>query len=152
MLSQITNPINTGLRRFDRQAKSDCITSGNVWGSVQFSSFVRGRNVLECNGFKYAPGDLQKFDLANFPRLPIAVLNATKRVSDEHGQAILYEYRHWEDKHKVVHGYIITEGSHDLVHAFSTSKRNSRNLIKKMIPYITNSMEVADDFEPTVLP
>lgn len=49
---------------FNRQ--SNDILTGNIASNTMFGWYIRGRNLLKCNGFDFAPGELQASDLRIF--------------------------------------------------------------------------------------
>src|ERR1700693_4826152 len=56
--------IDTGCSAFDSQCSY--LTSGNHWGSCQFSTFVRPVSETECNGRTVPVGELYEFDMKAF--------------------------------------------------------------------------------------
>lgn len=128
--------ISTGHKTFDRQANADCITTGNVWGNVQFSNFIRAHTQTECNGFEFEQGKLQDHDLQGYRNLPKRVLAAVKSLA--HNQSvILYEYRHWRGNQKHLHGYIVTDTTHKALAVFAKQRKKSVDVLKAVIPAIT---------------
>jgi len=103
--------INTGHKGFDRQC--ECLGTGNVWGTCQFSNYIRSYNETECNGFINLPGHLQKWDLDRFKDIPSHVRRGVEELTAQTG-GILYEIRHfgirqpYSGKQKIVHGYVLT--------------------------------------------
>lgn len=97
--------IDTGHKTFDSQC--DCLSTGNVAGGVQHSSFIRAWTDTECNGVTRNPGHLQDFDLSSF-KMPPYLLRTVKELAREK-PVILYEIRHWRGKEKYIHGWIITD-------------------------------------------
>jgi hypothetical protein len=90
----------------------DCISTGNVIGDVQYSSFVRPRDELECNGFVNEPGHLQEYD---------AIFH--------------YSYNKGE---RIIHGVILTTGDHKLLHKwYLLDTEKSLSVIDEATKYIT---------------
>lgn len=61
--------VSSGWKEFDRQ--TNCISTGNVYASTQFSSFVRPYAKTDCNGFKRAEGELLNYDIKPFSKYGI---------------------------------------------------------------------------------
>lgn len=81
--------INSGWKEFDNQ--TNCITTGNVIANTQYSSFIRPWKERECNNNIFPEGDLMRFDIEHFGRLPEAI---DKYLRDKNRQdsVILYEF------------------------------------------------------------
>jgi hypothetical protein len=102
----------TGMRmtNFESRHKTfnryiDCVSTGNVIGRGQFSSYVRPHSETECNGFEFPPGHLRAHDLQGFHLTP-PVTKWLKQFSET--QVILYEFYHYASNDKpIVHGHII---------------------------------------------
>lgn len=137
--------IDTGHKTFDRQC--DCISTGNVWGDVQHSSFIRAFDETECNGFSNSPGHLQDFDLKYFiesvPNIPVRVLKeikeATKTIS-----GILYQFRHFTgpswNRCKIVHGYVLTDEKYKVIKKWQTNGgHKSWRVLEAVLPYMSIS-------------
>jgi hypothetical protein len=124
-------------KTFNRQC--DLITTGNVWGVVQFSQFIRPTNEVECNGATFKPGELRDFDLKpfslhQFPSVRKAVMeyaNAGKKI-------ILYKFRHFNGQKEIIHGFVITDANYKLLKKFITRPTyKSWSVIEEAIKYIT---------------
>ena len=127
--------IKTGHKTFDRQA--DMISTGNVWGDVQFSNFIRGKKDVECNNCPFLVGQLQDCDLKHFKDLPQFIRTVVKDTLSGKDSGILYEYRHWVKGHKAVHGYIFTDSNYKLINKWVTNKSaKSRKIIETVLPYV----------------
>lgn len=102
--------VDTGCKTFDRYI--DCISTGNVWGRGQFSSYIRPRSETECNGFTNAPGHLQNFDLKPFEErgMPHQVREYIEGCKE---QVILYNFYHYRDGKRINHGFIVTTGKYN---------------------------------------
>jgi hypothetical protein len=118
----------------------DCISTGNVIGDVQYSSFVRPRDELECNGFVNEPGHLQEYDLKPFREIlhsPGYILDA---VRQETRSVILYAIFHYSYNkgERIIHGVILTTGDHKLLHKwYLLDNEKSRSVIDEATKYIT---------------
>ena len=120
---------------FNRQV--DCISTGNVLGHVQVSFYIRPWTEVECNGRQFPEGHLRDADLAYFEnRLPTEVREAVCLHAEDQS-VILYEFRHWSGKEKIVHGYVITTGDKKLIRTFTTRPAlKSRSVIVEATKYI----------------
>lgn len=133
--------IETGHGKFDRQTK--IISEGNAIHDTQLSSYVRPWNETKYPvGDEHAePGHFQKFDLKPFKNLPQDVLDVVREHAVDES-VILYEFRHWNDGQKVVHGYVVTDAQHNLIWWVVTGPTyKSYNVVQECIKY------VADDWE-----
>ena len=127
--------IDTGHKAFDRQC--EFLGAGNVWGNVQYSSYIRAHNATECNGFTFKPGELLKGDLDKF-ELPQWVRNSIEPLLVDKG-AILYELRHWNRGKKFVHGYILTGTDHELMRTYYVNGRiQSERILNVCAEYVSN--------------
>ena len=139
--------INTGHKTFDKQC--ECLSTGNVYGTCQYSSFIRPRTATECNGFSNPEGHLRDFDLQHFrdglrswPYVLQCILEAT-----ETQQCILYEIRSWThdrrsfhaNKRKIIHGYILTDTNHKRIKVFITGRSwKSTQIMGVVQEYVSN--------------
>ncbi len=134
--------INTGHKTFDRQC--DCIFTGNVFGHVQLSSFVRAKTEIHCNGCTNPEGHLRDYDLKHFENLPYWVKHRVERETETE-PAILYCFRHWSKGKAFVHGYILTKTdkhNHRLIAILRTSSSHkSYTLLQVVSQYITETEE-----------
>lgn len=130
-------------KTFNRQV--DCISSGNVIGHVQLSGYVRPRSETECNGFTSEKGHLQEYDLGwlveNFPNYLKEFIRKLDYAEDH--SVIAYEFRHWNGKKKIVHGYVVTAGANDrhrVLEKWIVGKQQekARSVIDEAITYITD--------------
>lgn len=139
---RISDGIETGHRAFDRQANASIITVGNVMSDVQFSSYVRSREQLECNGFVNAPQHLQDFDIRQFRRsgVPAEVERVTRRAADDNGGAILYRFGYWvgpnRDPRRIHLGWVVTDRQHQLVAAFPASTPKASRVIDEVLAFV----------------
>lgn len=136
--------ISSGHQTFDRQANhpSDCITTGNVWGNVQLSGFIRASSETKCNGFDFEHGSLRNRDLSMFKNLPKCVEREVHQFT-RNKTGILYEFRHWVAGKKHVHGYILTDAKYQFVKAFAKGITKSQNVIKAVLPIVAKGEENA---------
>lgn len=51
----------SGHKAFDRQ--TELITTGNVWGTTQFSHYIRATDECDCNGHRFNKGTLFRKDV-----------------------------------------------------------------------------------------
>jgi hypothetical protein len=121
---------------FNRQV--DTISTGNVWGRVQTSGFIRPYTEQKCNGFTSPPGDLRRFDLGLFPHLPQHVREYVIRETKA-DPIILYEFHHYNGRTKITHGYIVTTTDHKLMRHFITGPTwKSQGVIQEASKYIAD--------------
>jgi len=105
--------IETGHKAFDRYCV--CLGTGNQWGPGQFSNCIRPRSETKCNGMDFPPGYLNKSDLDVYPDLPRWL---RKRIEDLDIPTILYQFFHFRNGKKTIHGYLVTaghSGNHELL-------------------------------------
>jgi len=140
---RISDGIDTGHRTFDHQANRNYVGVGNVMSDVQFSSYVRSRDQLECNGRVNAPGHLQDFDIAQFrrssPSMP-AEVERTAREAANDGGAILYRFGYYvgvsRDPRRIHLGWVVTDRQYQLVAAFPASTPKARPVIDEMLAFV----------------
>ena len=136
--------INGNKMKFESECKTfnkqcDCISTGNVWGGVQFSQYIRPTNEVECNGATFPLGhlrdyDLKPFRLSYFPHVRKAVME----YADAGIQTILYKFRHFNGQKEIIHGFVITDSRHHLLKKFVTGPTyKSWSVIDEAIKYIT---------------
>lgn len=130
--------IDTGCSVFDRQCSY--LTSGNHWGSCQFSTFVRPVSETECNGRMLPIGELFEFDMRAFTEMPthvraaIRAMNCTVVVSE-----IRHRIRSHGQERKIVHGYIVTDTAERLIRVFQTSDSSvSERILASVLPYVAD--------------
>jgi len=116
------------------------IGTGNVMSNTQSSTFVRSYDTIECNGFTFEPGRLQKYDMAFFngaiPRQVAAVVRAETQQKD----VILYRFFHYRARTRVEHGWVVTSTDHQLIRSFFTGPTwKSMDVIANAILEITKS-------------
>lgn len=142
---RISDGVDTGHRAFDRQANRTYVGVGNVASDVQFSSYVRSRDELECNGRVNAPGHLQDFDINHFrnsqPPMPAHVERTARRAADAGGGSILYRFGYWvqvrTNPRRIHLGWVVTDRVHRLVAAFPASTPKARQVIDAMLAFVT---------------
>lgn len=145
---RISDGIDTGHKTFDRQANASIVTVGNVVSDVQFSSYVRPADELECNGFVNEPGHLQNFDIRQFHRsgVPAEVERVTRSAADRWGGAILYRFGYWVsvtmDPRRIHLGWVVTDKQHRLVAAFPASTPKARRVIDTLLDFVTEGESV----------
>lgn len=82
-------------RTFNRQTQ--CISTGNVIANTQYSNYIRAYSETECNGFDFALGHLQDYDLTKnivASSLPSHIREEIRRLTRENG-GIVYNFHHW---------------------------------------------------------
>lgn len=139
-----TEWINGNKMKFESESKTfnkqcDLITTGNVWGGVQFSQYIRPTNEVACNGATFPPGHLRDYDLKpfNLGRFPY-VLKAVKEYADAGKQVILYKFRHFHGQREIINGFVITDSRHRLLKKFYTGPTyKSMSVIDEAVKYIT---------------
>jgi hypothetical protein len=103
--------MQSGHKTFDRQV--DCVSDGNVIGSVQYSSYIRPTEEVECNGFTNPPGHLRNFDLEMFEQFGMHKNSYEWKkiveLVDRYGGGILYAFFHYVGRRRIVHGFILTD-------------------------------------------
>lgn len=146
--------IHTGCKEFDKYIVA--VTTGNVTGGGQESSYIRPYNELECNGITNKPGHLQSWDLKGFKDLPQHVEKYVRSVTVDKS-VILYEFYHYNRNYNrrsrgwyrsyhakfITHGYVITDYDNHLMKYFVTGPTyKSYDVIQGVIPYITQEIEM----------
>jgi len=140
--------IHTGHKTFDRLANKSGIYTGNVWGDVQFSSFIRGHNRTECNGFTFPSGHLQAADLKSYPGLPPDVIQCIEHHTKSES-VVLHKFRSPSGKqtngltHWITHGYLVNRsngrGKEQVIAKFVVNRTHkSRNIIDTMARQLSN--------------
>lgn len=152
---------NTGLKVFDVAAsKSQGFITGNVFSSIQTSSFVRAHDNLHCNGHTFEPGALRAADLKLFnTRFRDIVSGGTlpasiqKAIDDRPSQAfILYKVFHTKNTGmREVHGWVLTDAAtHALV---AKVDANEGGWNARFSPWTTAIMRQATDaFTSALMP
>jgi len=130
--------IDTGCSVFDSQCSY--LTSGNHWGSCQFSTFVRTVSETECNGRTVPVGEFFDFDMKVFTTMPPYVLAAIRAMNRT---VVVSEIRHHIGSHKlgrkIVHGYIVTDTTERLIRVFQTTDGPiSERILSTVLPYIAD--------------
>src|ERR1017187_7308412 len=130
--------IDTGCSVFDSQCSH--LTSGNHWGSCQFSTFVRPVSETECNGRTVPVGELFEFDMKAFTMMPASVLAAIRAMNRT---VVVSEIRHHMGSHrlgrKIVHGYIVTDAAERPIRVFQiTDGPISERILSNVLPYIAD--------------
>ena len=130
--------IDTGCSVFDTQCSH--LTSGNHWGSCQFSTFVRPVSETECNGRTFPIGELFAFDMKAFTEMPAHVRAAIIAINRT---VVVSEIRHHIGSHrlrrKIVHGYIVTDTAERLIRVFQTTDGPiSERILSTVLPYVAD--------------
>ena len=125
----------SGHRTFDRQ--TNCIGTGNMIANTQVSFFIRPRIQTECNGQAFPVGDLRAFDMKKW-HLPWIVRDMVLGLT-ERRKIILYQFHHWNDDKRIVHGYVATTPGHRLLRTFIIGPTYKSGLvIAEATKYITD--------------
>lgn len=119
--------IQTGHKAFDQAANgsSGYVGTGNVISRNQYSCHLRGWSETQCNGFTFAPGQLQAADLetvkANYPDVYRLLANFLKKPDNHfrNHSGWLYVIRHFNKGRPVIHGVILTDEAHQHLASFS---------------------------------
>jgi hypothetical protein len=130
--------IDTGCSVFDSQCTY--LTSGNHWGSCQFSTFVRPVFESQCNGRTVPVGELFDFDMKIFTEMPAHVRAAIRAMNRT---VVVSEIRHHISSHrpgpKIVHGYIVTDAAERLIRVFQiTDGCVSERILSTVLPCIAD--------------
>ena len=124
-------------KEFNRQV--DCISTGNVIGSVQTSFYVRSKMDTECNEQQFPVGHLRQVDLSLWRRLgglPPDVLQYVREVTEE-DEIIVYRFFHYSGAKRIVHGYIVTTPSDAPLRFFVTGPTvKSESVIYEAAKYV----------------
>lgn len=98
-------------KTFNKQC--DCVATGNVWGNVQYSRYIRPIKETRCNGIDFAEGHLYELDVAPFKRLinHYHLRYATDLLKENGG--ILYVFSHISGASRIIDGLIATDRQHN---------------------------------------
>jgi hypothetical protein len=126
--------IRTGCRPFDTQISA--LGQGNVFGSTITGWYIRPYEEVECNGYAFAPGELQRSDLKFFRDAPKPIMDEIKGYGQDK-QTILYKLFHSSGSKQVVHGYVLATDNHDLI-AYTSPTRSKIGVVHACLPYLVN--------------
>ncbi len=124
----------TGVRAFDDQCQG--IMTGNVIANTFYSSYIRPRREVDCNGYAFPYGNLQLFDLRPFEQEgSLASHNAAFFVRSyaqaEDTPLLLTTVFHWRrqdgQRHRVDHGAVLTTAGLELVRTFDRAELGLKN-------------------------
>ena len=124
-------------KTFNRQV--DCISTGNVIGSVQYSSFIRPyTKTTNPVGEEKPQGYLQEWDLKWFRELvPKWVLDIVRQYTREQ-YGILYVFKHNSNGRRIVHGAVLTDYDYRLLRKFYLNNNyKSESVVDEATKYIT---------------
>lgn len=118
------------------------ITTGNVIDDGYLSSYIRPYIEVDCNSHKFELGHLQDYDLKSFSHLlPSYIIKQIKELTHDQN-AILYVFRHYNNRRAIVHGAILTESparDNKLIKKWYINRSyKSESVIDEALPYITN--------------
>lgn len=119
--------IVTGYKEFDRAANGEggLITHGNVISDSMYGFHVRAYNETECNGHRFAPGELQRFDLKSATEGYGHRFEPVRRWIEasehfKHNSGWCYLIRHaTKEGCVVIHGALVTDYQNRLLAEFS---------------------------------
>lgn len=145
--------IDTPHKKFN--AQTTAISTGNVMGGTQTSTYVRPWTETECNGFANPPGHLQEFDLKTFALDYVgrtsqgfvrSTLDRIRKLPYVHDKSVIvYMFFHWNDdkdawggvdKKKFVHGFVVTDTSHMHLESFIRSTHKSFEVVFECRKYV----------------
>jgi hypothetical protein len=120
--------MKSGHKEFDKQAIM--ISTGNVFGPVQSSLFVRGlldegEGCIDYPCVKREPGHLQEFDLQSFPSVPGRIKDWVRSKATGKDSVIFYVFYYTKGGKRTPIGYVVTTPDHRLV-----DKIYARNTVK----------------------
>lgn len=143
--------VDTGLKIFDEQAnRSGGFMTGNVFSSVQSSSFIRPYSETRCNDFDFAPGELREADLKYFSRVAyfqpglkrfLDVVNSPANLNkDLVGYKVVHTpgrrlNAHEPDVH--LHGWVVTERNGKLIEVVHDNTPTSFNVMDRAVAAFT---------------
>lgn len=129
--------IDSGLAVFDRQV--GCLSVGNVVGDCQYSTFIRPRTEITCNGRRFEPGELQRLDLRGFEDLIDEHMLEHVRRECASKPAILYVFfHHTRAGNRIVHGSLLTEtGSHRELARVIADRPGSARVLDTCAAYVS---------------
>lgn len=117
---------DTGVKSFDELLRKNQGTfiTGNVYGDAQVSQFVRSVNNIECNGFKFKPGELRAQDIKMFKGDLVSGFNPTENWLNNNPDVdcIVYAFRNKvrspaENKNTMIYyGFLVTNDKHGLLY------------------------------------
>lgn len=110
--------LDVPLKAFAKQTSG--LGTGNVWGSTQFSSFIRPYTQTECNGYTREPGHLQDFDLNSFKSyLPRWVIERVKDLAKEKSVILYMFFHHTPDRsRKIIDGVVVSDDNYNHISTF----------------------------------
>lgn len=124
-------------------AKTNCISTGNVIANTQNSTFIRGYENTSCNGQSWERGHLQAVDLKPWSHLlPSYVRKALIELASGTDSVILYMFKHRIGSKLVIHGFIVTDCNYnELKRFYINNNQKSYSVICEAAKYVTNYQE-----------
>ena len=121
-------------------AKTNCISTGNVIANTQNSTFIRGYENTSCNGQSWERGHLQAHDLKPWSHLlPAYIRKQVIELASGTDSVILYMFKHRLRDRLVIHGFIITDREHnELKRFYANNNWKSNSVIDEAAKYVTN--------------
>lgn len=107
---------------------------GNVVSDTQYSSYVRGFHTTTCNGHSFEKGELMTRDLEKFNHLlkQFGRQRVAKHLTHM-PEGILYVFFHNGRNGRFVHGWMLTDSTHQFVEDQVMSGRNQGwSVLKEM--------------------
>lgn len=128
--------IDTGHRTFDSQ--TNIISTGNLIANTVLGAHIRPYNETRImNGEHREPGYLQRWDLENFSNLPLHVRLIVQAYGADNG-TYLYRFHHFNNRKKIIHGYILTSDDHRFLYRSVTGPTyKSWDIMREVQQYVT---------------
>ena len=135
---------DSGCKTFDRQLQG-LFPPGNLIANTFLSSFVRGGQALECNGFDFAPMHLLDKDLSTFGPLGVpGVLDWVRKYQRERAESVVltvvfHNLRRQGSHRRVVHGALVMDRQHRLLRQFDLyGSPRSWQVMESVRPFLTD--------------
>lgn len=132
--------IDSGLKAFDRQVGA--LGVGNRISDGQSSVCLRPYSLLLCNGSRFGPGELQRFDLRMLGDLISAEMLALVERECRDRHSILYVFHHRTRRGRtIVHGELLTgsaDEDHREIGRVAGPRRESEQVLAVCAAYVSN--------------
>lgn len=133
--------IDTGYKTFDNYIV--CISSGNVVGGGQHSSYIRPYNETVNYKHIFEKGDLRNYDLRLFEDLDNNVRKYVESIT-EYSSCILYEFYTYKGRKKNKVGYIVEQnGNYTIFNNSYYSKLKKQKCLEFIVNVLREEREVA---------
>ena len=126
-------------KTFNKQVS--CISTGNVLGGCQLSSFIRGKKNIRCNNQTFKEGELQSWDLNKGigKCLPYFVKDWIGENVNEEDSVICYLFRYFVSGKEKQIGVVITDKNHNFVREWNLmNTEKSQSVLDEAKKYICN--------------